>query len=200
MPRCWQQCQRRLAPSRPAGSPCLEAGWTGVRGATEYISGRGFVITALPVLATNHDEFVYARQRCRVLRFANWFARLTSEMTRRIVRSTKRTVHGVFQDRTRRVSRSRLRGFASVGRECSHSGLISGRTAARNASVRGSSVFLARDQPTVSFASTFEVDCFYPTESRAPAGWSRARKARRKPVRKFSYQPRWAHHTSLRQS
>lgn len=56
VPRHWQKCRCRLAPNRSAGSPCLEVGRTGVRGATEYISGRGFVITALPVLATNQRQ------------------------------------------------------------------------------------------------------------------------------------------------
>jgi hypothetical protein len=88
-----------LAPNRSAGSTCLEAGGTGVRGATEYISGRGFVITALPALATNH------RQRCR-----RWFARLTSEMKRRIDRPSLGLVRPRrLQDRAQWVSRSRFR-------------------------------------------------------------------------------------------
>lgn len=62
VPKRRQRCRRRLAPSRSAGSSCLEARRTGVRGATEYISGRGFVITALSAFTTDQ------RQRCPLVR------------------------------------------------------------------------------------------------------------------------------------
>lgn len=125
VPRHWQKCRCRLAPNRSAGSPCLEVGRTGVRGATEYISGRGFVITALPVLATNH------RQRCHGVCSPN----KRDEASDRPAEC--RSVHDVIQDRTRRVSRSRLRGFASVVHARLGARANQRARAARNASVRG---------------------------------------------------------------
>lgn len=155
VPRYWQRCQYRLAPSRSAGSSCLDAGRTGVRGATEYISGRGFVITALPVLATNHGaQFLcapngrdcFARQRCQTLRSSSK-VRSPNKRDEASDRSLERV------KRPRRHSGQNAKGQSLAvtwfrfgrSRRVRHSRWISGRAAARKASVRGSSVSPARD-------------------------------------------------------